>query len=486
MTAITRSNRPVIARPKTHRDDMTNDISVNNALPYSTPSQPVRRETRPLSQGRCANEMSTEPKSHPNRTHRRGGRSKTQQLVHKSNRRQKRTFHRNEYRRVRQCWKALAKRPATLTLAQERILATTSNTTNITSGKTAEDTNHERNLDSNVSAEPWKQPLTHAQKLRIATLNIRGMNYITARQQVTYVMKKHSIDILALQETHVNYTGKETHDDYIFYFSSSIDDDQRKRTEVDLEAYNAKCKKDKIQHDEAQRERMRIRQRAAEKLGCAIVYAKKLNLDVDIQATDHQHILMTINTKPISINIAATHAPHANHTTQTKNIHYETLGQHVDKWKPHEVNLILGDFNARLLEQLPQESTIIGKHVYRESSSTIQDLSEPQQQNRHLFTDFCLSRKLIPMNTWFDKPTPLLATYRSVGTQAFNRAEININTHAQMDFILINDRWKNSVHNITPVHETILDSDHALLIADVHVKLSQNKTEENERLPAKI
>ena len=113
----------------------------------------------------------------------------------------------------------------------------------------------------------------------------------------------------------------------------------------------------------------------------------------------------------------------------------------MDKWKPYEVNFLLGDFNARLLEQLPQECTIIGKHMYRTPTSTIQDLSEQQQQNRELFTEFCLSRKMIPMNTWFDKPSPFLATYRSLNTTQFNRTEIDMNTHAQMDYILINDRW---------------------------------------------
>ena len=55
-------------------------------------------------------------------------------------------------------------------------------------------------------------------------------------------MKKHHTDILALLETPINYTGKKLHDNYIFYFSSIIDDDQRKRAEKELETDNDKCK----------------------------------------------------------------------------------------------------------------------------------------------------------------------------------------------------------------------------------------------------
>ena len=42
---------------------------------------------------------------------------------------------------MRQCWKALAKHPAKLTLAQERILAITSNFENLTLETKAEDMN---------------------------------------------------------------------------------------------------------------------------------------------------------------------------------------------------------------------------------------------------------------------------------------------------------------------------------------------------------
>ena len=483
MSAIAGSQRPAFAHQTIHRDERYNINTTFSALPYSTPHQPVRRETRPLSKGRCANETSNEPKSHPNRTHRRGRRSITQQSIHKSNRRQARAFHRKEYRRVRQCWKALAKHPATLSLAQERILATINNSENPTTETKAEDTNQKHEKKSNIHEPPKRQLSTHNQNLRIATLNIRGMNYITARQQIVYVMKKHHIDVLALLETHVNYTGKEIHDNYIFYFSSVVDDDQRKRADKELEMYNDKCKKEKIPQDEAKRERMRIRQRAAEKLGCAFVYKAKLNLEINVQAIDNKNISMTIDTKPIPINIAATHAPHANHTIRIKSSHYAGLEQQMDKWKPYEVNFLLGDFNARLLEQLPQECTIIGKHIYRTPTSTIQDLSEQQRQNRHLFTEFCLSRKMIPMNTWFDKPSPLLATYRNVNTTQFNRTEVDMSTHAQMDFILINDRWKNAFSNITTIQETILDADHALLIADVHLKLAQKKRDKRQLIP---
>ena len=140
-----------------------------------------------------------------------------------------------------------------------------------------------------------------------------------------------------------------------------------------------------------------------------------------------------------------------------KGSHYELLSQHLRKCSNHEINIVLGDFNARLSEQLPEETHVIGKHIYRTSTSTLEDLSEQQRQNRQLFVDFCLTHKLIPMNTWFEKPTPKLATYRSTTTTHFDLSGVNTATHAQLDYILINDTWRNSIKNIYNIHETLLD-----------------------------
>ena len=132
----------------------------------------------------------------------------------------------------------------------------------------------------------------------------------------------------------------------------------------------------------------------------------------------------------------------------------------------------MGDFNARLMEQLPEETHVIGKHIYRHPTSTIEELSEQQRQNRQLFSEFCLTQQMIPMNTWFEKPTPQLATYRAAATTFFDLTRTDTRTHGQLDYILMNEPWKNTIKNVSNIHETLLDSDHALLIADMQVRLA--------------
>ena len=58
---------------------------------------------------------------------------------------------------------------------------------------------------------------------------------------------------------------------------------------------------------------MRIRQRAAEKLGCAFVYKEKLNFEINVQAIDNKNISMRIDRKPIPINIASPCPPCQSH-----------------------------------------------------------------------------------------------------------------------------------------------------------------------------
>ena len=76
---------------------------------------------------------------------------------------------------------------------------------------------------------------------------------------------------------------------------------------------------------------------------------------------------------------------------------------------------------------------------------------------------------MAPMNTWFQKPKPKLTTYRNATTPAFNLEQIDATKFAQIDYVLINSAWRNAITNVDNVHHTIVNSDHALLIATLTV-----------------
>ena len=113
-------------------------------------------------------------------------------------------------------------------------------------------------------------------------------------------------------------------------------------------------------------------------------------------------------------------------------------------WNQHRV----GDFNARLMEQSSKEKHVIGKHIYRHLTSSVNDQIEKQRENRQLFTEFCMAQRMTPMNTWFEKPVPLLATLGDTSTSHFQLGWVNTLTHGQLDYVLVSDTLKNAWYTL--------------------------------------
>ena len=182
-------------------------------------------------------------------------------------------------------------------------------------------------------------------------------------------MKKHDIDIIALQETHINYTGREQHGDFnfAFYFSSLVEDDARKQTEGNLENLAERRRKRCITENEAKQERMSIRKRSAEKLGVGFVYrrSKFFGTTIDISSIVNWFMTMTVRTTPLKLQIITVYAPHSGHTVHTKTAFYDKLHHVTQDLPAHHINLGLGDFNARLLEFLAEEQRNFGSFIYQ-------------------------------------------------------------------------------------------------------------------------
>ena len=123
-------------------------------------------------------------------------------------------------------------------------------------------------------------------------------------------------------------------------------------------------------------------------------------------------MLASFDTSPLRMNVIAAYAPHAGKSKNEKLKFYKELNDVFDNISSHEINIILGDFNARLMEQLPHEIDIFGSYIFREDNSTIEQLSEQQQENRQYFAELCQERRLVVMNTMFQKDSARLITYK--------------------------------------------------------------------------
>ena len=145
--------------------------------------------------------------------------------------------------------------------------------------------------------------------------------------------------------------------------------------------------------------------------------------------------------------------------TQELEQFYHDLTGLISEIPKHEINVIMGDWNVRLQERLPHESHVVGPHVFRDEHSKIENLNDDQQRNRTEFIMFCQNHDYVVTNTWFEKPVSKLITYRNPTSHTFE-PPYNTNKFGQLDFILVNQRWRNSFHNVESSLPQAITSDH--------------------------
>ena len=386
-------------------------------------------------------------------------RSETAKSMRRANRRNKRAERRRKNRELRKCCIAQATRCNSYPVAQE------------CSSKKDSDTSPKHN--SMTSTLPEKFRWNNA---KIATLNLGGgITHISGRQKIVHTMRVNQLDILALQETRVNTFSTEEHDGYTFYFSTSV-------------TYEQKVEAEKVRQQQKQQEQptlseIELYNLDAEKHGVGIAYSSKLRpYKTNVQQINGRLLLATFNTAHVKTNIVVAYAPHAGRSLAEKGTFYRDLQQVLDSLPKYETNIILGDFNVRLMERLNHEQNIMGEHVCRTIDDYIENLNQQQQDNRQRFIDLCQQHDLLVANTLFEKEPAKLITYRNATNPSF-APPYTTDRFGQLDFILINSKWKNAITNAESTSGHSISIDHTLLLANVRIKLAATKALRCQRLP---
>ena len=154
--------------------------------------------------------------------------------------------------------------------------------------------------------------------------------------------------------------------------------------------------------------------------------------------------------------------------------HYQELGSWVDLRCAFSPRLLLGDFNARIIKTLPHESTSFGHYTHGASWADLDSLSPAQLENRTKFVEFSLEKTFVAKNRFLQKPPEPLITYKAVGVKTW-QTPWTLHKYAQMDYLLVDDRWKNSITDTFSTHVRAIAIGHKLLIAEVRFKLKSAK-----------
>jgi len=134
---------------------------------------------------------------------------------------------------------------------------------------------------------------------------------------------------------------------------------------------------------------------------------------------------------------------------------------------------VCGDWNARLIYPTStEEGEIIGKQTMHEDNSAMNSFTAGMNDNRERIIELAKTYNLIAMNTRFRKRPEKIATCRKIKeTDGITTEPITKETHEQLDYWLVPNRWKNSIKNVESDTNANIDSDHYPVIGTFKTKL---------------
>lgn len=183
--------------------------------------------------------------------------------------------------------------------------------------------------------------------------------------------------------------------------------------------------------------------------GVAIVLDKKHAAAMKSFNTISDRILsLKLNTKHHTLNIIQVYAPTTTSSDEEIEQFYNDLQTTKDKVPRREACIVMGDLNAKVGEG---EDRVCGIGPY--------GLGERNERG-DMLASFCQANELDIANTLFRQPVRRRYTWISPGDRVRN----------QIDYIMIDRRWKSSVLNSKTLPGTDCDTDHILVTAKIRFK----------------
>ena len=164
-------------------------------------------------------------------------------------------------------------------------------------------------------------------------------------------------------------------------------------------------------------------------------------------------ILLKLKAKPFNISILQAYAPTSDYSEEDIETFYESLSNTLKEVKSSEVLIVMGDFNAKVGSE--KHGTVKGNH----------GLGTRNERGMRLI-HFCEENNLTIMNTFFELPARQKYTWKSPGDVKRN----------QIDYIMINRRFRNSIRRCKTYPGADINSDHNPVKAHVNIKLKSTSS----------
>lgn len=186
--------------------------------------------------------------------------------------------------------------------------------------------------------------------------------------------------------------------------------------------------------------------------GVGFVVSNDLSKSItDFVPVSDRVALLRINAIPMDINVIQVYAPTTNATDQQVEEFYADLNTVLRQTKKNEMVIVMGDFNAKVGKG--NDGKMVGSY----------GLGERNDRGDRL-VQFCQEEELILANTFFQLPPRRLYTWKSPADTSEHRVR------NQIDFIAINERFKNSIKAARTYPGADVPSDHNLLVAVIRFR----------------
>jgi len=173
---------------------------------------------------------------------------------------------------------------------------------------------------------------------------------------------------------------------------------------------------------------------------------------IDYHKISHRIMKATFNGNPKMTFISA-HAPHGSYPHDIRKQFYDSLTDTIQAVPLHDILIIGGDLNAQLGKDL---YNINHCHTYYDHTK--------KDSNGMLLNELCSATNMTPVQTLFQQPKSNLWTHKRPNGDL-----------EQLDHILINRKWVNSVKNCRAYNSVEINSDHRILSAHIKLSLQSHK-----------
>ena len=258
---------------------------------------------------------------------------------------------------------------------------------------------------------------TRRKKIRIATWNVRTLHKAGKIDNVKKEMETMKVDNLGLSEVRWTGNGKINEDNKIIVYSGG-----------------------------AKHER-----------GVGVMMTKQVaEAMMGLWPVSDRIIMVKIKAASFNINVIQVYAPTSSHSDEEVEEFYQCIEEVWRYVKNDEVNILMGDFNAKVGRESDYPTT--GKY----------GLGERNERGRTLI-EFCIGKSLIVTNTMFKHQLRNIYTWKSPGDIVRN----------QIDYIMINERFKNAVTNVKTYPGADVGSDHNRVLMQIKIKLKKMRKQKS-------